>query len=153
MCCCAPLLGLLLRAAYLAITAAMIPHPTPAPHRAAQEMRCLRSRCRCHTAAGMPHRFTAHGTSCTSLTAHHQKAACAGARHALYLPAVIAAHLNSRALNAFVFVWCPGYIAVEMAGILNALGTDTTLFCRGARSHVHSQKLAFLQKRGWSFVF
>ena len=70
----------------------------------------------------------------------------------LCLPAVIAAHLNSRALNAFVFVWCPGYIAVEMAGILNALGTDTTLFCRGARSHVHSQKLAFLQKRGWSFV-
>ena len=28
-------------------------------------------------------------------------------------------------------VFGAGYIAVEMAGILNALGTETTLFCRG----------------------
>jgi len=28
-------------------------------------------------------------------------------------------------------VFGAGYIAVEMAGIFNGLGTDTTLFCRG----------------------
>lgn len=81
-------------------------------------------------------KIVAHDGSAESLTGNHVVVAVGGVPS---IPDVPGKELGITSDGFFDIAEQPkkcgvfgaGYIAVEMAGILNALGTSTTLFCRG----------------------
>lgn len=96
-----------------------------------------RERPPCRRVRAPPHVVVKHDNGTTStLTADHVVVAVGGAPSA---PKIAGAELGITSDGFFDLetqpkkcaVYGAGYIAVEMAGILNALGTETDLYCRG----------------------